>query len=191
MAKRLAEVGEMVSQQAPVFSLIEDEPLLVKVNLPENVVSKVSTGQQVEIYVGAADKTYKGTVKSIAPQADSQTKAFAAEIILLEVKQEVKPGMVADLRIKTREVDGALVVPADALLDEDSGSGVFVIENGVAYHRKVTTGIVGKGYTQVVSGLQQGEKVAVRGNHLLVDGMKVRAEGAKKDAPAKAGGEDR
>lgn len=191
VAKRLAEVGEMVSQQAPVFSLIEDEPLLVKVNLPENVVSKVSAGQQVEIYVGAADKTYKGTVKSIAPQADSQTKAFAAEIILPEVKQEVKPGMVADLRIKTREVDGALVVPADALLDEDSGSGVFVIENGVAYHRKVTTGIVGKGYTQVVSGLQQGEKVAVRGNHLLVDGMKVRAEGTRKDAPAKAGGEDR
>lgn len=191
VAKRSAEIGEMVSQQVSIFTIIQDEPLLVRVNLPENTVTKVFPGQQVDIYVAATGKTYKGAVKTVAPQADSQTRAFASEIKLDGVGQEVKPGMVAELRIITRQVDSALVVPTDALLDEDGGSGIFVVENGVANHRKVTTGLTGQGYTQVVSGLKQGDLVAVRGNHLLVDGMKVRVEGAKRDSPPRAGGEPR
>jgi RND family efflux transporter MFP subunit len=191
VARRSAEIGEMVSQQVSVFTIIQDEPLLVRVNLPENAVTKVSPGQQVDIFVAATGKTYKGTVKTVAPQADSQTRAFAAEVKLEGVGQEVKPGMVAELRITTRQVDSALVVPTDALLDEDGGSGVFVVENGVALHRKVSTGLTGQGYTQVVSGLKQGELVVVKGNHLLVDGTKVRVEGARRDSPPRAGGESR
>ncbi|MCL6611051.1 MAG: efflux RND transporter periplasmic adaptor subunit [Peptococcaceae bacterium] len=191
VAQRFVDIGEMVSQQTPVFTVIQDDPLLVRVNLPENVVSRVSPDQQVDIFVAATGKTYKGAVKSVAPQADSQTKAFAAEIKLAGVSQEVKPGMVAELRITTKQVDSALVVPTDALLDEDGGAGIFVVENGIARHRKVTTGLEGHGYTQVVSGLQQGELVVVKGNHLLVDGMKVRVEGSGKGNPPGTGGEPR
>lgn len=192
VAKRLVEVGEMVSQQTPVYIVIQDDPLLVKVNLPENAVTKVSRDQQVDIYIGATGKTYKGSVNSISPQADSQNKAFAVEIKLTGAGEEVRPGMVAELRLKTRQVDSALVVPTDALLEEDTGAGLFVVENDVARHRKVTTGLVGQGYTQVTSGLQQGDQIIVRGNHLLVDGMKVRVEGTRKEStPPQAGGESR
>ncbi|MFZ5633193.1 MAG: efflux RND transporter periplasmic adaptor subunit [Bacillota bacterium] len=189
VAKRLVDPGEMVSQQTPVFTLIQDEPLLVKVNLPENVVTRVSIGQQVDINVAATGRTYKGTVSTLAPQADQQTRAFASEIKLADAGREVKPGMVANLIIKVKQVESALVVPTDALLDEEGGSGVFVVENGVARHRKVTTGMVGQGYTQVLSGLQQGEAVVVRGNHLLVDGMKVRVEGTRNESTPRSGGE--
>jgi len=191
VARRMADVGEMVSQQGPVFVIIRDDPLLVKVNLPESAVTKVSLDQQVDIYVAATGKTYKGTVKSVAPQADETSKAFPTEIRLVGIGPEVRPGMVADLKIRTREVDNALVVPTDSLLDRDGGYGVFVVENGVAHHRKVTTGLSGQGYTQVPTGLKQGEVVVVRGNHLLVDGMKVRVEAQRRDNPTQAGGEAR
>lgn len=98
--------------------------------------------------------------------------------------------MVAELRIKTRQVDNALVVPTDALLDQDSGFGVFVVENGIARYRKVTTGLVSQGHTQVVSGLKPGETVVVRGNHLLVDGMKVKVEGTPSAEPVQSGGDN-
>ncbi|MCL6478952.1 MAG: efflux RND transporter periplasmic adaptor subunit [Peptococcaceae bacterium] len=189
VARRLVDPGEMVSQQTPVFTLIQDEPLLVKVNLPENTVARVAPGQQVDIYVAATGKTYKGTVATVAPQADQQTRAFASEIKLADTGREVKPGMVADLIIKVKEIESTLVVPTEALLDEEGGAGAFVVENGIARHRKVTTGLVGQGYTQVLSGLQQGEVVVVRGNHLLVDGMKVRVEGTIKESAPQSGGE--
>ncbi|MHB8158872.1 MAG: efflux RND transporter periplasmic adaptor subunit [Desulfocucumaceae bacterium] len=192
VASRFTDVGEMVSPQAPVFTLIQDDPLLVKINLPEGVVSQVALEQKVDVFVASTGKTYQGAVSALSPQADQATKAFAAEIKLISPGLEVRPGMVADLRLKTRQVDGALVVPTDSLLEEDNGPGVFVVENDIAKHRKVVTGMVGQGLTQVVSGLNAGEMVVVRGNHLLVDGMKVQVKAENKDQqPAPAGGEAR
>ncbi|MFZ5596063.1 MAG: efflux RND transporter periplasmic adaptor subunit [Bacillota bacterium] len=185
--QRRIEVGEMVSPQVAAYTIIQDEPLLVRVSLPENLVIGVSPGQNVDVYVSSTNKTYSGTVSSIAPQADSATKAFTAEIKLSGVGQELKPGMVADLRLKVKQLDSALLVPTNALLDEDTGKSVFVVENGVAVQRKVVTGIEGKGLTQVVEGLKQGDSVVVEGNHLLVDGMGVQVKETV-EQPAPAGG---
>lgn len=191
VAQRLTDLGELVSQQTPVFTLIQDKPLLVKVNLAESTVTRVALQQKVEIFVAATDKSYQGTVIAIAPQADQTTKAFSAEIALDNPGEEVKPGMVADLRLTTKMVEKALVVPTDCILEEDSGPGIFVVENNVAHHRKVAAGMVGQGYTQIVSGLNEGEMVVVKGNHLLVDGMGVKVEGTQVDNPAQPGGETR
>lgn len=191
VAKRLTDIGETVSQATPVFLLIQDNPLLVKVNMPENMITKVSLDQKVDIHVGAAGKTYVGTISAVSPQADQATRAYAVEVRLDETPEEVKSGMVADLVIKTNQIENALVVPAEALLETDNGMAVFVVENDAAIQRKVTTGMSGKGYTQVLSGLEQGEMVVVRGNHLLVDGMKVRAEVSDNESAAPAGEVDR
>lgn len=191
VAQRLTELGEMVSQQTPVFTLIQDKPLLVKVNLAESTVTLVTLRQKVEIYVAATGKSYQGTVTAIAPQADQTTRAFYAEITLDNPGEEVKPGMVADLRLTTKMVEKALVVPTDCILEEDSGPGIFVVENNVAHHRKVVAGMVGQGYTEIVSGLNEGEMVVVKGNHLLVDGMGVKVEETQVDNPAQPGGETR
>ncbi|MFZ5642997.1 MAG: efflux RND transporter periplasmic adaptor subunit [Bacillota bacterium] len=189
VAQRTADVGEMVSPQTPVFTVIQDKPLLVKVNLSESTVMQVTLNQKVDILVAATGKTYQGTVSAVAPQADQNTKAFAAEITLDNPGEEVKSGMVADLRLTTRKVDNALVVPTDALLEKDNGSAIFVVEGDIAKERKVTTGMVGQGYTQVASGLNEGELVVVKGNHLLVDGMKVQVKETKSEKPVPTGGE--
>jgi len=191
VAQRLTDMGELVSQQTPVYTLIQDRPLLVRVNLAESMVALVALQQQVEVFVSATGKSYQGTVSSVAPQADQMTRAYPAEITLDNPGEEVKPGMVADLRLITRKVDNALVVPTEAILEGDSSAGVFVVENDTAHLRKITAGMVGQGYTQVVSGLNEGEMVAVKGNHLLVDGMKVQVKEAEAEStqPAPAGGE--
>ncbi|HBV95460.1 MAG: hypothetical protein JL50_02305 [Peptococcaceae bacterium BICA1-7] len=191
VAQRLTDMGELVSQQTPVYTLIQDRPLLVKVNLAESMVSHVALQQQVDIFVSATGKSYQGTVSSVAPQSDGTTRAYPAEITLDNPGEEVKPGMVADLRLITRKVDSALVVPTEAILEGDSSPGVFVIENDTAHARKITTGMVGQGYSQVLSGLSEGEMVAVKGNHLLVDGMKVQVKEAEAESspPAPTGGE--
>jgi RND family efflux transporter MFP subunit len=190
VAKRSAAVGEMVSQQIPVFTVIQDEPLLVKANLTEKLVSKISDKQQVEVFSSANGKTYKGVVRSVAPQADSITKAYPVEIKLDGVSKELKPGMVVELRIITDWLENALVVPTSVLLDQDGGGyAVFVFDKGIVKKRKVTAGMSGQGYTQIVSGLVQGDKVVGRGNYLMVDGMKVTVESTRKEDSSAWGGE--
>jgi len=187
VAKRLTDIGETVSQSTPVFLLIQDNPLLVKVNMPENMVTKISLGQKVDIHVGATGKTYVGTISAVSPQADSLTKAYAVEVTLDKVSGEVRAGMVADLIVKTNQIENALVVPTDALLETDNGVTAFIVENDTAIQRKVTAGMAGQGFTQILSGLEQGDMVVVRGNHLLVDGMKVRAEVYNSEIAAPSG----
>lgn len=189
VAQRLTNLGEMVSQQTPVCVLIQDNPLLVKVSLGESMVSQVAPQQKVEVFIASTGKSYAGTVTSVAPQAEAATRAFPAEITLDNPGDEVKPGMVADLRLTAKEVNDALIVPTDALMEEDNGSGVFVLEGDTVKHRKVTTGMAGKGSTQIISGLSEGEPVVVKGNHLLIDGMKVQVMETGSSQPAPTGGE--
>ncbi|NTW05128.1 MAG: efflux RND transporter periplasmic adaptor subunit [Peptococcaceae bacterium] len=190
VAKRSASVGEMISQQVPVFTVIQDDPLLVKANLTEKLVSKIVDNQQVDIFSAANGKTYKGVVRSIAPQADSITKAYPVEVKLDGVGKELKPGMVIELRIITDWLENALVVPTSVLLDQDGGGyAVFVFDKGIVKKRTVTAGMAGQGYTQIISGLKQGEKVVGRGNYLMVDGMKVTVESTRKEDASAWGGE--
>lgn len=188
VSKCNVDLGEIVSQQTPGVVLIQNSPLLVKVNLSENVVTRVTLKQEVEVAVSATGKTYKGVVSTLAPQADQVTRAYPAEIELKNTDNLVRPGMAAELRITTNKVAGALVVPTDALLQQEGGSVVFVAENGVARQRKVTTGMTGQGYTQIVGGLEEGQEVVVRGNRLLVEGAKIKVEKQWKEAPARDGG---
>jgi RND family efflux transporter MFP subunit len=189
VAQRLTDLGEMVSQQTPAVILIQDNPLLIKVSLGESMVSHVAPGQKVEVFIASSGKSYQGTVRSVAPQADAANRAFPVEITLDNPGDEVKPGMVADLRLTTKKVDDALVVPSDALMEEDNGAGIFVLEGDTVKHRKVTTGMSGQGSTQVVSGLNEGEVVVVKGNHLLIDGMKVQVKETDLSQTAPTGGE--
>ncbi|MFZ5590698.1 MAG: hypothetical protein ACOY81_02680, partial [Bacillota bacterium] len=90
----------------------------------------------------------------------------------------------------TRQLANALAVPADAVLEQDGTSVLFVVENNVARQRKVKIGLVGSGYMQVVSGLKEGETVVVKGNRLLVDGARVKIEGHYQQPASGGGGRD-
>ncbi|WP_169331952.1 efflux RND transporter periplasmic adaptor subunit [Desulfurispora thermophila] len=189
VSKVNVEPGEMASQQAPVVVVIQEQPLLVKANLPENVVGGVQINQSVDVFVSATNKTYQGQVYTLAPQADAVSKAYPVEV-KLEQAEDVKPGMAAELRISTRQLANALAVPADAVLEQDGTSVLFVVENNVARQRKVKIGLVGSGYMQVVSGLKEGETVVVKGNRLLVDGARVKIEGHYQQPASGGGGRD-
>lgn len=187
VAKVSVELGEMVSPQTQAVVVIKDWPLLVKVTIPETVVASVKLEQDVDVFVASLGKTVKGKVHTLAPQADQVTRGFAAEIMLGQGAEDIRPGMTAELLITTKQDEKALVVPTDAVMELQDGSIVYVVENQIAKSRKVKLGMTGKGYTQIVSGLKEGEEVVVKGNRLLVDGMKV--EGQAFEAPAQAGGD--
>lgn len=186
VSKVNVEPGEMASQSMPAVVVIQEQPLLVKANLPENVVGGVQINQPVDVFVSATNKTYRGQVYTLAPQADAVTKAYPVEVKLEQVT-DVKPGMAAELRVSTRQLANALAVPADAVLEQDGGSVLFVVENNVARQRKVKVGLAGSGLIQIVSGLKEGETVVVKGNRLLVDGARVKVEGHYQQ-PAPGGG---
>jgi RND family efflux transporter MFP subunit len=167
------EVGEMVSMQNVVTGIVNLNNILVNLNISENVVSNVSVGQKVNVLITSINKTVTGTVKSIAPKVDSRTKAYPVEITIPNEDGKILAGMVAKLKLSTGKTTNAIVVPTNAVIDDNGINKLFVVENGVAKVRTVTVGAKSADQIQITKGLKEKEQVIVTGNKLVGDGQKV------------------
>ena len=84
------------------------------------------------------------------------------------------PGMFADVTFHTNVNDNAVVIPTQSILTSNDTQYVFVVEDGTAVYREITTGLTGSGVTQVTSGLTMGEQLVTVGQAYLQDGDAVR-----------------
>ncbi len=76
----------------------------------------------------------------------------------------LKPGMTADIVIKTDSLENVLIIPATAIESKNGKTAVRVSKNGILTERPIETGLKGSDdMIEVVSGLSEGEEVAVKG----------------------------
>lgn len=165
--------GELASPQATAVTVVQLDTVKVKVQLSENVVVSIKPGTEVPVIIKSLNKTVTGTVVSIAPKADPTTRAFPVEIQLNNEQGDIKAGMVADLHLETGISKGAVVLPADALLERDGQYSVFVVEDGKAKEISVKKGITSSELVEIKEGLKEGQAVILSGNHLVTDGQMV------------------
>lgn len=166
--------GEMVSPQVSPITVVQMDTIKVKVNVSENVVDSIKVGSQVPVTINAINQTVKGTVLSVAPKADTATRAFAVEIQLPNAKGDIKPGMVAKLNLSTGTSASVLALPVDAVLERDGQYSVFIVEGGKAKEVSVKVGVTSGELTEIKSGLKEGQTVIVTGNRLVGEGQKVK-----------------
>lgn len=113
-------------------------------------------------------------------QIDPVTRNFPVELKLISGTKEITPGMMAELELITDKKDKALTVPNDVFIVNQKGEKiVYAIKDTTAHQKIVTTGISNEKVTEVVSGLNEGEKVVVMGQELLKDGIKVMVQKPK------------
>jgi multidrug efflux pump subunit AcrA (membrane-fusion protein) len=92
---------------------------------------------------------------------------------------ELLPNVNVNVRIRVREQANALVVPRGAVRSEGNEKVVFVVEGSTLKRRVVQVGITGAGSVEIVSGLSEGETVALPGEVELRDGMNVTVRRAR------------
>ncbi len=166
--------GEIAGPQTTAVTVVAMDTVKVKINVSENAISFVKTGSEVPVNIDVLRKTVSGTVVSVGPQSDSATRAFPVEIILDNKQGDIRPGMVASLKLPVGISKGAVSVPADAVIERDGAYYVFVVENGIAREKQVQTGVITDELAEIKAGLSQGQTVIVNGNRLVTDGQKVK-----------------
>jgi multidrug efflux pump subunit AcrA (membrane-fusion protein) len=102
-----------------------------------------------------ADRNLQGTVREITPMGDPIAKTYRIFIALPD-ETPLKPGMSVEANVVTREKPNALLVPATAV----RGRTVFVLDGNRVRQRDVEIGIRGTRAIEVVSGLDDGERIA-------------------------------
>ena len=174
LASMTAVEGSIVSNSMPVAVISDNSRMKIMVMVSESLVSQLIPGTAADVAVTAAGVELKGTIRSVDQTANMQTNLYAVTLALPEDAEGLLPGMFADVTFHTNVNDNAVVIPTQAILTSNDVQYVFVVEDGTAKYREVTTGLTGSGVTEIRSGLTMGEQLVTVGQSYLQDGDAVR-----------------
>lgn len=184
VSQELTEEGAWIQQGDAVAEVVEVNPVMVEVYVPESHIQYVPLGEECEIRAEAfPGRTFPGTISHIVPVADPKSRSFPVRVVVpnepVNGRHPLLPGMLARVSLATGETQDALLVPKDALQLGGSATMVIKIVDGKAVPVPIDTGIAVGGLIQVIpmaqGSLSVGDPVVVRGNERLRPGQAVKA----------------
>jgi RND family efflux transporter MFP subunit len=168
--RRDGEIGEIAEPGQILFRVGVPKPLQVVAEVNEEDIPRVVVGQMALLRNDAFQgRRIEGRVHEITPMGDAVARTYRIRIALPDDTPLIV-GMSVEANVVTREKQGALLIPADAVL----GNQVFVAEGDRARRRQVEVGIRGTRSVEVVSGLGEGELVVAPAPADLADGGRIR-----------------
>ena len=172
--KRLVNLGELVKSQMPVMAVVRLDPLKVVAEIPEKMAPWITDGRPVELHVDAyRDRTFTGKVTRISPAVNSGTRAFPFEALVPNTDAVLKPGTFARVHVESGKVDDVLTLPYVALQYRYGVNRVFVVNGDRLSMRELQVGERLGDRIEIVSGVKEGEQVAVTDVDTLADGALV------------------
>ncbi|WP_113913396.1 efflux RND transporter periplasmic adaptor subunit [Roseovarius dicentrarchi] len=165
-------IGEFVSTGAEVGRIVDNTPLNITIQIPQQSLRDIKVGQTAEVSF-ITGETSTGEVRFVATSADPETRTFMARIVVPNADGAIPAGISAQLRIPTGELTAHFVSPAILSLDTDGTLGIKTVnaENIVEFHkisivRAQTDGIW-------ISGLPDKARIISVGQGFVNDGETV------------------
>jgi len=175
VARRVVSVGEYVRPGSQLFSLVAEDPVKLRGDVPERFANELQVGQAVQVRVDAFPLAVsEGRLARISPASNPQNRSVGVEVLVANPGRRLKPGFYANGAVVTRTDDRALMIPQDALITFAGVTKVFVVRDGVARQREVRPGSRGTGgLVEITEGLAPEEQVATSALNRLEDGAAV------------------
>jgi len=136
--------------------------MFVLASVDETDIASVEPGQSVDITLDAyPDELFEGVVTRIDPQTVSQQNVTVVPVTveITDPDARLKPGMNATCSFVIDRQENVLIVPTEAVQDQDGKYSVTVIKGGKQTERRVEVGLTGDQNTEIVSGLKEGDMV--------------------------------
>lgn len=173
--ERPADVGEYISPQSKVATIVNLNPLRVRIDVPEQAIPQIRVGQSVSLTVAAyTDRNFAGHVARVSPSVNSTSRTLTVEADVQNPNAELKPGQFATVRILLPQSEAAVLVPQRALRSVSGSVYVYVLKNGFAQQRLVQIGQTDGDLVEIKSGVAADEVVATSNVDQLNDGVAIR-----------------
>ncbi len=174
ITEKHAIVGELADPSKSLYTVADLSSVWVLVDINEKDISKVRKGQAAIVTVAAfSDLKLKGRITYIADMVNEATRTVKARIEVANPGRKLKPEMFATVELALpSDTPAVLAVSEDALQSLEGKKVLFVTENGTEFEpRKVELGRTSGGMAEVLSGLKEGERYAIKGSFLLKSEM--------------------
>ncbi len=176
-------VGQRVSAGTKLVTLIDANPIRVRVAVLESEAGLVRIGRRAEVHFAAyPGETFVGRVGAISPLVDPEERTLEVLVMLPNDDLRLKPGMFAQIVLETQIFADRLIVPANAVLLRGDRPMVFRVLNGRSDWVYIEKGLENSEWVEVLEGIDPGDEVIVSGHYSLAHDAAVRVVDAEADA---------
>jgi len=175
IGKRGISGSSLGSENTIILTLDDSRKVLCDLKIPEVYAAILKKGLKLNAKFSAyKNKTYKGTIESVASRVDAQTRSILARAKIDNENSEIIPGSLLEIEILYSEKN-ALSVPDTSIMYEGSQKFIYkIIENNIIKKVEVETGVRNKGNLEILNGLNEGDKIIAEGLTKVRPGMKVK-----------------
>jgi membrane fusion protein (multidrug efflux system) len=198
VTQRNVQEGVMVTSGMPVFNIIDPSSFVLYINPVERELPGLSKGQKAEVAIDAMrEGDFNALVEWIAPTVDPTSGAVDVRLAIpADVREDLREGAFARVRLITVTHENALLVPKDSVVEENAREYVFVVtdepaeeaaleeeetltdaaEEDALYARRVEveTGLEDSERVEILSGIDDDDLVVTMGQSNLKSGSRVR-----------------
>lgn len=175
VAARLAEPGTTLVAGQMVLQVIDPASLWVRTRIDQGRSGGLAAGLAAEVTLRSRPgEAVAGRVERVDLVGDAVTEERIAQVVFESLPAATRIGDLAEVTLRLPAVEAAVVVPTAAIKRAGSQAGVWMVREGGAEFRPVIVGVATlDGFTQVRSGLKEGESVIVHSSRPLAGGDRV------------------
>ncbi len=172
------EKGETVSPGMPIMRIATLGRVIIEIEVGETEIPLLEKGQKAVVSAKSyPDQIFEGSVYTIALSTDPQKRNFNIEILIPNSDKKLKPGMFSIVELIINRIEGAVAVPADAVIRNGDSYYVYVVQsNNTVKQVSIEPGVNDGEWIEVPSGISDGDVIVIEGHNRLKDGVKVITE---------------
>lgn len=171
VTRKHANEGDLSLPGHPLLEIENLSNLQVEADIPEAIAIRLKVGIEINVEVAGSESPITGIIEEIAPAADPVSRTFPIKISLPK-NVNLKSGQFAKARIPSKIIK-TILVDQNAVSQWGQIERVFLVEDNRLHMRIVKTGSRHGDKVEVLSGLSGGEKLAIRVDRPLKDGIQV------------------
>jgi membrane fusion protein (multidrug efflux system) len=174
LGMRQVSLGAYLKDGDAIVRIRQMDPLYLDFELPQQTIGRIMPGQTANFAVPGLTGEFEGTVTTIDPALDTDSRSVHVQATIPNPKLLLKPGMFAHVRLIVGTKPETLFVPAQAIVPEGDVRYVWVVAaEDKAEQRSVEVGVYQNNWVEIISGLKPADRVVTAGVQKLYPGAKL------------------
>lgn len=178
---RNVSIGAIVTPTTILATIRADKRLKLDFSVPSKYSNEINVGTKLEFSIQGKTEKYNASVMASEKGIESTTNNLKVRAIVANKPSSLLPGEFANIELKLKENDHALMIPTQAVIPQELNKQVIITENGKAKFVTITTGIRREDNVEVVNGLKPGDTLITTGILFIKPDSKIKLIKAKKN----------
>lgn len=171
---RNVSIGSFVNNTIVLTTIKDIRKVKVDFSIPEKYITDFSKGQQISFKVEGYDEEFSGVVVSYDPQLNENTRSIILRAIADNSGSKLLPGSFVKVKLQLQNINDAIMIPTEAVVPQQQGQSVFILQNGNAIQKEITIGQRTENEVMIASGISEGDTVITTNILRLKNNSKVK-----------------